>query len=387
VPLVAPAAETLGSALKRAARLTATTGMAPEASEAARARKRSAQQLDALTKALSNPLAIYVDGFPEPRRLHPFERALLDLTVGTREYERALLRVDALRKGTLELGKGHAGFANRAVTAQEAEQRRRTGFQGAQPPLALSQASHARAEMEALFRRGSPPVDELKEIAKSLRALPVAELRSPTAALVGAPNVGKSSLIRLLSSGTPTVANYPFTTRSVAMGHLVLPPTAAEAAAGGREAQPRRCVLTDTPGVLLRPDESRNRMERLTLAVLAFLPCAVVFVLDASGGCGTSVAGQLAIRRELKSRFPGRPWLDVLSKCDLQPHSAGEGAEAAEALGGGALRVSVTTGEGTAELSDRLQALLRQAAASAELTRREGRASEETAALTPRVAV
>lgn len=39
-------------------------------------------------------------------------------------------------------------------------------------------------------------------------------------ALIGAPNVGKSSLVNVLSSGTPEVCNYPFTTRSIKMGHF-----------------------------------------------------------------------------------------------------------------------------------------------------------------------
>ena len=39
-------------------------------------------------------------------------------------------------------------------------------------------------------------------------------------ALVGAPNVGKSSLVQALSSGLPEVCDYPFTTRSVKMGHF-----------------------------------------------------------------------------------------------------------------------------------------------------------------------
>lgn len=41
-------------------------------------------------------------------------------------------------------------------------------------------------------------------------------------ALVGAPNVGKSSLVRALSSGLPEVCDYPFTTRSVKMGHFFI---------------------------------------------------------------------------------------------------------------------------------------------------------------------
>ena len=37
---------------------------------------------------------------------------------------------------------------------------------------------------------------------------------------MGAPNVGKSSLVQVLSSGEPEVCDYPFTTRSIKMGHF-----------------------------------------------------------------------------------------------------------------------------------------------------------------------
>lgn len=146
--------------------------------------------------------------------------------------------------------------------------------------------------------------------------------------LVGAPNVGKSSLVRLFSSGRPEVQNYPFTTRGIQMGHILV--------------EDKRFVFTDTPGVLPRPDGARlrrgrpplllppplqvpspragapdgpptapllcparvphptaglrNRMERLTLATLAYLPVNVIFVTDLSGGCGTRVRAPPAPR-------------------------------------------------------------------------------------------
>ena len=37
---------------------------------------------------------------------------------------------------------------------------------------------------------------------------------------MGAPNVGKSSLVQALSSGVPEICNYPFTTRTIHMGHF-----------------------------------------------------------------------------------------------------------------------------------------------------------------------
>ena len=57
------------------------------------------------------------------------------------------------------------------------------------------------------------------------------------------------------------------------------------------------CVqVTDTPGLLARPLSERNAMERLTLACLNHLPSAVLFVLDLTAQCGTSVQDQLSIR-------------------------------------------------------------------------------------------
>jgi nucleolar GTP-binding protein len=66
-------------------------------------------------------------------------------------------------------------------------------------------------------------------------------------ALVGAPNVGKSSLVRVLSSGTPEVSNYPFTTRGIKMGHLFI--------------ENDRVLVTDTPGLLWRPVWTREHTE------------------------------------------------------------------------------------------------------------------------------
>lgn len=53
---------------------------------------------------------------------------------------------------------------------------------------------------------------------------------------------------------------------------------------------------------------------------MAHLPTAVVFVMDLSGQAGdacSSVEDQLKIRKQVRDRFPKRPWIDVLAKYDL----------------------------------------------------------------------
>jgi nucleolar GTP-binding protein len=322
--------------------VTATKGL----KDAARERNKSAKQLDALTTGVCKPLKEYVKGFPAPERLHPFERALLELTLSDKKYRMTIEAVDSMRKGILGIGKGYASQVTKTTGIKDAEELREKGF----------------AEVESYYRRHARYVDDLKSIAQLLRRLPVAELETPTVALVGAPNVGKSSLVRVLSSGTPEVCNYPFTTKGIKMGHFQI--------------ADQRHVVTDTPGLINRAADERNQIELLTIATLEHLPTCVIFVTDLSGLSGTSVKDQLELREELYNQFAGRrPWIDVFSKAALVPVLGGETdpdmaslwleeeleeAKSAMERIPGATQTSADEGWGIDELKDRLAQLLKE---------------------------
>ena len=150
LPMVSPSKEIIESALKRAERVGGNKKLK---NEAARVKNRAARQLDALMKELALPLGTYEKGFPKADRLHPFEKALLELTVGPGTYDRALIRVCALRKATVEVAKGYAARASKAPNKRDALAFQVEGF----------------SRVEAVFNRGADAVDELKELAKAAK--------------------------------------------------------------------------------------------------------------------------------------------------------------------------------------------------------------------------
>lgn len=287
-------------------------------------------------KELSVPLRTYTENFPRRRDLHPYERSLIELTFGEGYYEKVLGRVDALRKKITSVGKQHASVCAKSLTKREAEERLTEG----------------RKELEEVFQRGQNAIDDLIDIAKALRSMPVVDPHIPTLCLVGSPNVGKSSLVRILSTGKPEVCSYPFTTRGILMGHIV--------------SNHERFQVTDTPGLLTRHDDDRNNIEKLTLAVLSYLPIAVLYVHDLSEDCGTKVADQYITYRHIKERFGDRLWINVISKCDLLDKVATSSFDCDDdevrryRMFGpeDAIQVSVQSQVGTEELKQRVHHLL-----------------------------
>lgn len=298
-------------------------------------RKFAAQSLDSLMKGLTVPITAILNSYKQTlRTLHPYEATVANLTIiartkaGNPNLEFVLGNLKTLRTSTSRLAKEFASKANNASSALEA----REILEAGQTSL---KELYESSEADALV--------QLLEIQKDLRRIPVVELETPTVVLVGAPNVGKSSIVRAVSSGTPEVNDYPFTTRGVTIGHIV------------DERRDLRIQVMDTPGLLDRPAEERNEMEKLTFASLAHLPTAVIYVIDPTGLSGekSTLEAQLNVRTYLKSRFPKRPWIDVVSKSDIEIPD-----EILRVLPENHLRISVKTGHNIDELKSQLEEMI-----------------------------
>ncbi len=320
LPTIATAEELVERALRRASRLTSRIRDPRH-----RARELSARKIQAITDNLADPLHKVVKQYPSVDRLHPFDRALLELTVDVDGFRQALGGIDWARKEVLRLGNGFAAQVRKAGT----------------PARALAQRRKAYGRLTSVVRQVANRLDFLIAARNTLRRLPVVDPELPTAVLAGAPNVGKSSLVRALSTGRPEVRSYPFTTKGVSLGLLT----------SGR----RRFQLIDTPGLLDRPDAQRNAAEQQGLAALDHLDPAIIFITDPTSHCGYPPETQAVLRADLRARYADRPWLDVRSKGDLAAVPEAE-------IPAGALAVSTESGEGVAELEEALVTLLAEMA-------------------------
>ncbi|MFM7245851.1 MAG: Obg family GTPase CgtA, partial [Actinomycetota bacterium] len=125
------------------------------------------------------------------------------------------------------------------------------------------------------------------------------------AALLGFPNVGKSSLLRRLSNARPKVADYPFTTIEPVLGVVDL-------------AVDRQVTVMDVPGLLEGAAEGHG----LGLDFLAHLERArlLLHVVDAALEPDEAVRGLVAIHAELaayQADLARRPRVVVLNRTDL----------------------------------------------------------------------
>ncbi|WP_132058071.1 NOG1 family protein [Halorussus amylolyticus] len=148
--------------------------------------------------------------------------------------------------------------------------------------------------------------DDLLRVGKArndLRDLPDIDPDEPTIVVAGYPNVGKSSFVNEVTNARNEIAEYPFTTKGVRVGHF--------------ERDHIRYQIVDTPGLLDRPADERNDIENQAVSALTHLADAIVFVVDASGYCGYPLDAQLELRDALSAQFEDVTVLTVCNKSDL----------------------------------------------------------------------
>ncbi len=262
----------------------------------------------AIHLAVHDRFVLIMQSFPELNELPPFYRDIIDIMWGLDRIKKSLGGVGWAARWARNHGPGLAYQTRKAEN-----------------PVVIRKRAVAR--LSSVVHQVDDDLRFLNEVRNVLRKLPhVAD--EFTVVVVGYPNVGKSSFIRLVSSATPEVASYPFTTKGIIVGH--------------RFAGPDRMQFIDTPGLLDRPAEDRNQIERQALTAMINLADVILCILDASEHCGYPIEEQVRLLHEIEGMV-SVPVVVVVNKSDIVYFD-------------GYLNMSTETGEGISEVLDTLLA-------------------------------
>ena len=312
---IATSEELIDRALRRASKVEEKVRNADY-----RARLTAVRKIHSVADNLANPMISYVKAFPSFDIIHPFDREIIDLTVGVDMLKKSLGAVDWARKEVLMISTKYVPKARARKSAENT----------------MKIMSEAYTKMTNVVRQIAKNLDFLISARSIFRNLPNVDTESPVAVFAGAPNVGKSSLIGSVSTGKPEVKSYPFTTKAVSLGHITRKYTVLQ--------------VMDTPGLLDRSDLERNDMEKQGIAAFDYLEPIIVFLTDLTGTSGYSIEMQTNLRDELRLRYPKCEWLDVFSKKDLDFED--------DIDFDGAISVSAYKEQGIEEFKDKLLSLI-----------------------------
>ncbi len=241
--------------------------------------------LQTASNVLSDNLQNVVTSWPDFNEVDPFYYELADAVVEVDEVRKSLSEIQWASRKTKEIGREYQGKLGGDI--DYARKVRKQGF----------------ARLADVVEEVEADLDRVGEARNDLRVLPDISPDDPTVVVAGYPNVGKSSFVNSVTHARNEIAEYPFTTKGVRVGHF--------------ERAHIRYQIVDTPGLLDRPADERNAIESQAVSALTHLADCILFIVDASAYCGYPLDAQLELRDSVEEQFGDVPVLTVCNKADL----------------------------------------------------------------------
>lgn len=229
-----------------------------------------------------------LDDFPRLDEIHPFYADLINVLYSRDHYKLALGQINTARTLIENICKDYLKMLKFGDTLYRCKELKRA----------------AMGRMCTVMKKMGPSLAYLEEVRQHLSRLPSIDPNTRTLMITGYPNVGKSSFINKVSRANVDVQDYPFTTKSLFIGHM--------------DYKYMRWQVIDTPGILDHPLEERNTIEMQAITALAHLHSTVLYFIDISETCGYTIQQQVALYHSIKPLFANKPLLVVCNKIDLK---------------------------------------------------------------------
>ncbi|VVB60850.1 GTPase Obg [uncultured archaeon] len=268
---------------------------------------------------LTSRLETYVKNFPSIDKLQLFYQEIIDIKIDKNKLKKSLGAIDWARKTILMVYSTQSSSLIKSGNVEFLKQKQKEIY----------------GRVSSIVKQVDKNLVFLSNAQKILRTFPDIE-DIPTVVIAGYPNVGKSSLIRRLSAAKPEVAQYPFTTKQIYVGHMEKTV----------RYEKKQYQIIDTPGLLDRPLSERNNIEKQAIAALRNLADLIVFIFDPSGISGYQMSEQTLMLEDIKKLFCDVPFIIVENKVDVTN------------TGSANRKISCITGNGIEELRQAIFSVL-----------------------------
>lgn len=266
------------------------------------AKLKEIKRVKTVASIIISKLSEIKTGIPKVDSLHPFYRDIFYIFIDPSTFKLSMAKVSKATVLVEKLCRSYVSKIRSAKTIPEVVVARREYY----------------GRVASIIKELKDELSLLSGISMFKR-LPTFHFSVPIIIISGAPNVGKSSFVRCVSTAKPEIAEYPFTTKSVSVGHII--------GEHGVIAQ-----VVDTPGLLDRPLGERNKIELQAIVALKNLEGGIVFLIDPTETCGYSLDYQINVFRSVKEMFREKPMVIALTKADIASEEQIRGA--IERLGG-----------------------------------------------------
>jgi len=237
-------------------------------------------------QVIKDKLKSIIDAVPEIEELHPFYQDYIDITVGVDSMKQAL---------------GALNWAYGILAQLEREYSNKIKRNPSERASSIQKEAYGR--IASVVNKIEKDLDFLDFAKASLRNMPTIDFDATTIVIAGFPNVGKSTLLRQISGADPQVANYPFTTKGIQIGHT--------------ERHWKSIQIIDTPGLLDRPVLEMNDIEMNAIVALEHLADAILFIFDGSETCGFHLESQYNLLKQIEKIFGEIPIIYLFNKMDI----------------------------------------------------------------------
>jgi len=264
-----------------------------------KAKKKESKRIKVAIKELINRILTIIKRVPMIEQLPEFYRELASLLVNVDELRLTLGKLNGILPILSKIEREHMKMLGKIEEPKEGDRIRRSAF----------------GRISSILRKQKGNLDYLNSIRGRLKQIPSLDYTMPAIVVAGYPNVGKSSIVKNISTNKKIdVQEYPFTTKEIIIGHLHIK----------RPFDLIKIQCIDTPGILDRPMEKRNAIEKQAILALRLISDVILFIFDPTPASGYTVDSQIELYNEVKENFSHDGKIDILivfNKKDLAKES------------------------------------------------------------------